>query len=72
MDLNIKNIRMISRAVKFYLASLKKYQLESVVTSMITSSSDNPHERALLELKIEEYTKLNSELDVCLQYQEHP
>ena len=72
MDLNIKTIRMISQAVKFYLASLKKYQMESVVTSMIYRPADNPQERASLELEIEEYTKLNSELDVCLQYKEHP
>ena len=63
---------MISRAVKFYLANLKKHQLDSAINSMIYSPSENPQEIALLELKIEEYKKLNSELDVCLQYQEHP
>lgn len=72
MELNTKYLQMISKAVKFYLANLRKSQMENVASALLPGSSTDIEKGALTELEIEEYTKLNYELDVCLEYREYP
>lgn len=63
---------MISKAVKFYLANLRKSQMENVASALLPGPSIDIEKGALTELEIEEYTKLNHEIDVCLEYREYP
>lgn len=74
MELSAKNLKLISRAVKYFLAELRIKQMDAIKEVAI-SSADGPIDgevAADLVQDIADYTQLHRELDTCLQYSKYP
>ena len=74
MELSAKNLKLISRAVKYFLAELRIKQMDAIKEVAI-SSADGPIDgevAADLVQDIADYTQLHKELDTCIKYSKYP
>lgn len=74
MELSAKNLKLISRAVRYFLAELHVKQMDAIKEAAV-SSADNGNDgevAAALVQDIADYTQLHRELDTYLQYSKYP
>lgn len=72
MELTVKNTQLISKAVKYYIASLRKTQMENAAAAIMPGGQYDSTVGGILEIELENYSKLSKELDIYLQYKEYP
>lgn len=74
MELSAKNAKLISRAVRYFLAKLRAEQM-SVIMQQELSPAANPldvEEAAALVQDIADFTTLHQELDTYQKYKHYP
>ncbi len=74
MELSAKNIKLITRAVRFFLAELRIRQMEDF-KQMELSHNKQPldlEESAALTQSISDYTVLHQVLDTYQKYNQYP
>ena len=72
MDLSAKNLKLISRAVKYLLADLRIQQMSSMKANALTDAPIDTESAADLVRDIADYTQLHQELEICQRYKEYP
>ena len=74
MELSAKNLKLIQRAVRFFLAELRIRQMRDI-KEMELGNNDrflNLESAAALTQDIADYTRLHQELNTCQEYSRYP
>ena len=72
MELSAKNAKLIHKAVKYYLAKIRATQLEICAAAVMSELHTDCERSAAIEMEIEEFTKLNDDLETWQRYRDIP
>lgn len=74
MELSAKNLKLISRAVRYFLADLRIRQMAAIKSEAISPAEGSIDVEAVATLAqdIADYTQLHQELDTCQKYCKYP
>lgn len=74
MELSAKNLKLINRAVRYFLADLRIRQMAAIKGEEISSAEGliDVEAVAALAQDIADYTQLHQELDTYQKYKQYP